>query len=147
MEAKLASLLQHESALNGSQASLLQHESALNGSQAIAGERAEQQLPAFARAGQNMATATVLLDTLPTPSTDWAGEVYRWLKSILGTAIVQQAESSLLHRVEASIMPPANPKDGGQRATQGAPEAGIASSPVSFLTCDRPGRPSARSEP
>jgi hypothetical protein len=32
-----------------------------------------------------MATMTVLLDTLPTPSTDGLGEVYQRLKSILGT--------------------------------------------------------------
>jgi hypothetical protein len=73
--------------------------------------------------------------------------VYQQLKSILGAIVVQQAESSLLHRVEASILPLANPKDRGQKATQGAPEAGTDSSPVGFSICDRPIRPSARLKP
>jgi hypothetical protein len=85
------------------------------------------------------------------PSTDKASDVYQWLKSILGTTVVPQAESSLLHWVEASILhappPPVNLKDGGQKATQGAPDMGTTFSPEGFSTCDRLGRPSARSEP
>jgi hypothetical protein len=50
--------------------------------------------------------AAALLDVLPAPFTDEVGEVYQWLKSILGAVAVPQAESSLLHRVEASILPP-----------------------------------------
>jgi hypothetical protein len=42
-----------------------------------------------------MATVATLLDVLLTPSTYGVGEVYQWLKSIHGTATVQQAESSL----------------------------------------------------
>jgi hypothetical protein len=41
-----------------------------------------------------MATAVTLLDTLPTPSTDEVDKVYRQLKDILDTAIVQQVEGS-----------------------------------------------------
>jgi hypothetical protein len=68
--------------------------------------RTERQLPAFTSANQNMAAAAVLLVTLPAPSTDGVGEMYQLLKSILRTAVAQQAESSLQHRFE----------DGGQRA-------------------------------
>jgi hypothetical protein len=60
------------------------HESALKASQAVAGEWVEWQLPAFARASQNVAAVVVLLDALPAPSANRVGEVYRWLKSILG---------------------------------------------------------------
>jgi hypothetical protein len=69
-------------------------------------EQAEQQLPTFDKISQNMATAAVILDTLPAPSTNGVGEMYRQLESILGATTTQQAESSLQHRVEASILPP-----------------------------------------
>jgi hypothetical protein len=75
------------------QANLLQCESTPGASQAIVREWAEQQLPAFARASQNMAAMAALL----TPSTDGVDEVYQWLKSILGTAAALQVESSLLY--------------------------------------------------
>jgi hypothetical protein len=68
--------------------------------------RTERRLPAFTSANQNMAAVAVLLDTLPAPSTDGVGEMYQWLKSILGTAVAQQGESSLQHQFE----------DGRQRA-------------------------------
>jgi hypothetical protein len=66
-----------------------------------------------------VAAVAALLDALSTPFTNGVGEMYQWLKSILGTAAAQQAESSLQHRVEASVLPPARPKDGGQRAPKG----------------------------
>jgi hypothetical protein len=72
---------------------------------------------------------------------------YQWLKSILGATAAQQAECSLLHWVDASILLPANPKYGGQRATQRTLDVGKTSSPEGFLTCNRPGRPSTWSEP
>jgi hypothetical protein len=68
-----------------------------------------------------VAVTVALLDTLPAPSTDRVGEVYEWLKSILGIAAAQQVESSLPHQVKASILLRADPKDGVQRATQGSP--------------------------
>jgi hypothetical protein len=108
---------------------------------------AEQQLPTFPRDSQNMDAVAVLLDTLPAPSTEWVGEVYQWLKNILGTTTAQQAESSLHHRVKASILIPIHPKDEGQRATQWAPEAGTTSSPGRFSIYNRLSRPDARSEP
>jgi hypothetical protein len=49
-------------------------------------DHVERQVPTFARANQNMATAAKLLDTLPAPSINGVGEVYQRLKSILGTA-------------------------------------------------------------
>jgi hypothetical protein len=101
---------------------LLQCELALEASQALAREQVERRLPTFARASQNMAAVAMLLDALPAPSTNGAGEVYQRLKSIIGGTVAQQAESSLLHQVEASILLPTDPKDGGQRATQGAHE-------------------------
>jgi hypothetical protein len=106
-----------------------------------------QQLPTFAMAIQNVVAAAALLDTLPAPSTNEVSEVYQWLKSILGTVAAQQAESSLQHQVEASVLPPARPKDGGQRATQGTLDVGTTSSPVGFSACDRLSRPGAQSEP
>jgi hypothetical protein len=48
-------------------------------------DRAERQLPTFVRASQNVAVAATRLDTLPAPFTDRVGEVYQWLKNILGT--------------------------------------------------------------
>jgi hypothetical protein len=79
----------------------------------------------------------MLMDTLPTPSTNGVGEVFQWLKIILDTIAAQQVESSLQHRIEASILPPTHPKDGGQRAAKGTLNAGTASWPVGFLACDR----------
>jgi hypothetical protein len=93
-------------------------------------EWAEQQLPTFTKASQNVATTATLLDTLATPSTNGVVEVYQRLKSILGTAAVQQAESSLQ-----------------QRATQGTLDVGTATSPIGFSAYDHLSRPGARSEP
>jgi hypothetical protein len=42
-----------------------------------------------------VAAAALLLDTLPTPSTDGVDKVYHQLKDILDVAIEQQMESSL----------------------------------------------------
>jgi hypothetical protein len=77
--------------------------------QSVVMEWAEWQLPTFTKASQNVAMAAVLLDTLLLPSTNGVGEVYQRLKSILSTTATQQAESSLQHRVEASVLPPAYP--------------------------------------
>jgi hypothetical protein len=60
---------------------------------------------------------------LPEPSTEEVGEVYQQLKSILGAAAAQQADISLLHRFKAPILLPTDPKDMGQRDTQGALDA------------------------
>jgi hypothetical protein len=60
---------------------------------------------------------------------------------------VPHAESSLLHWVEASILLLSNPKDRGQKATQGGPDAGTTSSPECLSTYNCPGWPSAWSEP
>jgi hypothetical protein len=43
----------------------------------VAMERVEQQLPTFDKASQNMAAAAMILDTLPAPSTNGVGEMYR----------------------------------------------------------------------
>jgi hypothetical protein len=93
-----------------------------------------------------MAATAILLDALLAPSTDRVGEVYQRLKSILSTTSMQQPESSLLHRVEASISSPTSAKDGGRKATQGAPKAGTASPLEDFSTCDSPVHLSAQSE-
>jgi hypothetical protein len=98
-------------------------------------------------ASQNVAAVAVLMDTLPAPSTNRVGEVYQQLKSILGTATAQQVESSLQHQVEASVLPPARPKDGEQRATQRTQDAGTASSLAGFSACDRLSQPDTQSEP
>jgi hypothetical protein len=81
-----------------------------------------------------------------TPAND-GGKVCRRLKSILGVTAVQQVESSRLHQTRATILPPADPKDGGQKATQWTPYAGMASSPEGFLACGRSGWPSVRLKP
>jgi hypothetical protein len=94
-----------------------------------------------------MAMVATLLDTLPAPSTDGVGKVYQRLKNILRTATVHQAKSSILHQDEATILTPIHPKDGGQRISRGALEAGTTSSPARILAYDRLSRPGARSEP
>jgi hypothetical protein len=86
------------------------------------------------------------LDMLLTPSIDGVGEVYQQLKSILGTAAAQQTESSLQHW-KASILTPVRPKDGGQRAAQGAIEVGMTYSLARILAYDRLSRPGTRSDP
>jgi hypothetical protein len=80
------------------------------------------------------------------PSLDAVGEMYQRQKSILNTAFVQKAESSLHHRVEASILAPAHPTDEGQRAAQGALDEGETSLPTGFLAYNCLSRPSDRSE-
>jgi hypothetical protein len=70
---------------------LLQCELALEAGQTATMEQAEQKLPAFTKAIQSVAMVVTLLDTLPVLSTNWVGEMYQHLKSILGTATVQQA--------------------------------------------------------
>jgi hypothetical protein len=133
IEVRLADLHEHGSVLEACQATPVGH--------------AEWQLPTFTRASQNVATVAVLLDTLPAPSTDQVGTVYQQLKNILGTTTTQHVESSLQHRVKALTSPPAHPKDGGQRATQGALEAGMASSPVRISAYDELSWPGTWSEP
>jgi hypothetical protein len=46
---------------------------------------------------------TVLLDTLPAPSTDRLDKVYRQVKDILSIIATLQAESSRQHRADVSI--------------------------------------------
>jgi hypothetical protein len=83
-----------------------QRKSALEARGTTTIERAERQLPTFARASQNMAKAAALLDTMPATSTDGVGNVYQRRKSILSTTATLQAESSLQHRAKASILTP-----------------------------------------
>jgi hypothetical protein len=94
-------------------ADLHQRESALGVDPAATADREGWQLPTFAKASQNVVVAATLLDTQHTPPTNGVGEVYQRLKSILGTTIVQQAESTFQHRVEASISTPDHSKTGG----------------------------------
>jgi hypothetical protein len=86
---------------------------------AVAIDRVERQLPTFTRASQNMAAVTALLDTLPTPSACGVGEVDPWLKNILSTTAAQQAENSLQHRVDASILTPNHSKAGDKGPPKG----------------------------
>jgi hypothetical protein len=88
-----------------------------------------------------MAVTAALLDALPAPFTDEVGEMYQWMKSILSIAAAQHAESFLQHRVEASVLTPARPTDGGQRATRGALDTGRASSPTGFSAHDQLSHP------
>jgi hypothetical protein len=67
-------------------ADLHQCKSAPDEDRAVTTNHGERQLPTFTRASQNVAAVAVLLDTLPTPSTDRVGKVYQELKSILGAA-------------------------------------------------------------
>jgi hypothetical protein len=96
IEAQLAELHHHKSALKTERVIMVNLTNAWAQARdvtaAINCEGA--QYPAFTRASQNMATAVTLLDTLPTPSTDEVDKVYRQLKDILDTAIVQQVEGS-----------------------------------------------------
>jgi hypothetical protein len=61
------------------------------------------QRPTFARASQNVAMIDVLLDTLPAPTTDGVDKVYHQLKDIIDITTMQQAESSIRHRIEVLI--------------------------------------------
>jgi hypothetical protein len=126
---------------------LHQYKLELEVDQTMAMEQVEGQLPAFARASQNVAAAAALLDALLLPSTDGVGEMYQLQKSILSTAIAPQAKSSLQHWIEASILTPAHPKDGGQRASQQALDTGMASSLAGYSAYDHLSHPSARLEP
>jgi hypothetical protein len=47
-------------------------------------EWAEQQLPTFTRASQNVAAAAMILDMFPAPSTNEVGEMYQWLRCTNG---------------------------------------------------------------
>jgi hypothetical protein len=67
-------------------ADLHQCELVLEADRSMAIDHVERQLPSFAKASQNVAATVALLDTLPAPSTARVGEVYQWLKNILGTA-------------------------------------------------------------
>jgi hypothetical protein len=98
--------------------------------------------PTFPRACQNVATATMPLDTLPAPSTDGVGKVYQQLKGILDVAAEQQAESSLQHQAEGSVLSPGCSKASRQRTTIEHTATGIASSPVWAQSHLRPGHPS-----
>jgi hypothetical protein len=77
-----------------------------------------------------VAAVAALLDTLSTPSTDGVGEVYQWMKNILGITAAQQVESTLQHRVKISVLTSTVPRPGGQRATQWASKVGMASLPM-----------------
>jgi hypothetical protein len=85
---------------------------ALEADQIAVMERAERLLPTFAKAYRNMVSAAALLDMLPAPSIGAVGEMYQQLKNILGTATMQQAESSLQHQVNTSTFPPHVPRMG-----------------------------------
>jgi hypothetical protein len=65
--------------------------------------------------------AVMLLDTLPTPSTDGVDKVYQQLKDIIGTTDGQQAESSLQRRAEVSISTLTIPRPDGKRPPRGPP--------------------------
>jgi hypothetical protein len=52
---------------------------------------------------QNMVATATLLDTIPTPSADGVGKVYRQLKDILSVATEHQAKSLLQQWACASI--------------------------------------------
>jgi hypothetical protein len=110
-------------------------------------EPGEQQLPAFTTASQNVATVATCLNVLLATPTNDGDKVCRRLKSILGVTAVQQVESSWLHQAMATILPPTDPKDGGQKTTQGALDAGMSSSREGFLAYSRPGRLSVRLDP
>jgi hypothetical protein len=125
-------------------ADLLHHKPTLEAGQIVVMARAKRQLPAFARASQNVATTVVILDVLLAPSTDGVGDVYQRLKNILGTAAAQQAKSYLQHRAKATILPTAHPKDGEQKATQGALDAVTASSSAGYSGHDHLSYPSAK---
>jgi hypothetical protein len=84
--------------------------------------------PSFARASQNVATTTTLLDTLPTPSTDEVGKLYQQLKDILGVATEQQAGSSFQRRAIVSLSSPGHSKANRQRTMTEHPTAGTMSS-------------------
>jgi hypothetical protein len=63
----------------------------------------------FRRASQNVATATILLRTMPEPSTTEGQQVRNELRGLLECAAVQQAKSSTSQRREPEAEPPVAP--------------------------------------
>ena len=59
---------------------------------------AHMQLPQEFRAGQNIAAAAILLQTLPDPEDPAQRDLHRQVRNLVELAAVQQAESSSLHR-------------------------------------------------
>jgi hypothetical protein len=62
-----------------------QHDSLLGAGQTVVMEWVEQKLPTFIRATKNVSVVAMVLDTLPTPSTEGVGDMYQRLMTILGT--------------------------------------------------------------
>jgi hypothetical protein len=102
---------------------------------------------AFARASQNVAAMTALLDSLAMPSSDGVDKVYRQLKDILTITAAHQAESSLHHRVEVTISSPSRSKGDWLKATMEPPMVGAASSLAQILIQDRLSHLDGQSEP
>jgi hypothetical protein len=79
--------------------------------------------------------AVALLDTLPTPSTDWVDMVYHQLRDILIVATEQQAERLLQWWVEVSFSSPGYFVISRQMTVKERPMAGTASSPARTPSC------------
>ena len=58
-------------------------------------QQGRRETPVFPRASQNVAVAAMILQTTPEPSTDEAKRVHQELRDLLGTAVMQQAQSSM----------------------------------------------------
>ena len=63
---------------------------------------ARMQLPQEFRAGQNIAAAAILLQTLPEQEDPAQKGLHRQVRNLVELAAVQQAESSSLHRRQAA---------------------------------------------
>jgi hypothetical protein len=89
----------------------------------------------------------VLLDTLPTPSTDRVDKVYRQLKDFLIITAMQQEESSLQRWAKVSISSLGRSKATREKAAIELPMAATASLPAQILARARPCHPNRHPEP
>ena len=77
------------------------------------------QLPQEFRAGQNIAAAAILLQTLPEPQDPAQRDLHRQVRNLVELAAVQQVESSLFHHWRAAAScPVGGASHGGREPSQ-----------------------------
>ena len=80
---------------------------------------ARVQLPQEFRAGQNIAAAAILLQTLPEPQDPAQRDLHHQVRNLVELAAVQQAESSSFHRRQAAAScPVGGASHGGREPSQ-----------------------------
>ena len=121
IEAQLAELQRRQEALDTEQGRQVNNTAARVRARHVAAALSRDEAPRapLARASQNVAAATALLETLPEPSSGEVGRVYDRLKKILNIAAIQQAESSLQRRAEITVSSPGHSMGARQKTAPG----------------------------